>query len=130
MKYNDLATKALTTNPELKDEAAKTFDQLKTYQDKYNNLDNRDEYADVRVAKTARFIGDEIAQKSKGYITAITSQDVRRAAADIEKENPGWLATHKRDIDYLEQHNNQIPLAGFPGGFKSGLYDIGENIAT
>ena len=129
LEFNDLAEKALTTNPELADAANKKLNDLSFYLQRYNNIDDRPEYRDVRISKTAKFIGDEYS-KNNNTMTPISSQQVREIAVGIEKDNPGFIAKYGSDIDYLQAHTNMIPLAGFPGGVKAGLYDIGENIAS
>lgn len=129
LDYNEVAKKSLTTNPELAEKADKLFEQLKYYRTMYNGLDDKPEYSGVRVSKTARFIGDEFV-KRHGSMGIASADDIRKTALEVDKENPGFLGKYGSDIDYLEKHTNMIPMAGFKGGAKAGLYDVGKNIAT
>lgn len=129
MKYNDLAKKVITTNPELKDEADKLYDQIQAYQQKYNAIDDKDEYGDVRVSKTARLIGDKFVDKY-GSMTPVTGKRIGEIASEIDKENPGYLDKYGKDISFLEENPEMIPKGGFIGGVKSGLYNIGKDVGT
>lgn len=127
MEYSDLKTKA-SKDPSLQADADNTLNQLISFRKQYDSLE--DKYPDVRMAMTARFIGDKIAEEGNGYNTIITPFDVRRAADQLKKENPQWYYKYASDVDYLAKHSNMVPLGGFVGGIKSGLYEIGKNIET
>lgn len=134
MKYNDLAKKTMTTNPELKDDASKAYDELKYYQDQYQSIDNRPEYSDIRVGKIARFIGDEYAKKY-GAMTPISGKKIQELSAEYDKENPGFLDKYGDDLTFIEQHPQMVPKGGgfvgsAIGGFKAGFYGLGKNLAT
>src|SRR4029077_2331958 len=122
------------SNPELKDDADKMFDELKYYRDQYDNLDSRPEFSDVRVSKMARLIGDEYAKKF-GAMTPVTGGRIKEIASDYEKDNPGFLAKYGDDLSYIEEHPQMVPKGGgfvgsAIGGGKAGLYEIGKNIST
>jgi hypothetical protein len=134
MKYNDVAKKAMTSNPELKDDADKIYDELKYYRDQYDTMDDRPGYADVRVRKVAKYLGDEVASRH-GSMTPVTPKQILDVAKEIDKDNPGFLEKYGSDITFLEQHSQMVPFGkGFVGGIvsgaKGGLYEVGKDVAT
>lgn len=136
MDINDLtATGMKSKNPDLLKQAEAKGRDLDVLQARYNNLDNQ--YPDVGTYKTARFLGDILSKTNPNRLIT-TSEDVRRAAAIADRENPGFMASHgkfvdvvaKSEGDWIGVKTGMIPQGGFVGGLKTGLEDIASSGAA
>lgn len=131
MDVNDLMSQGMRNkNPALLKQAEDKIAQLKTFQTRYNYLDNQ--FPDVGVYKTARYIGDILAETKPNRLIT-TSQDVNDAAAIAEQRNPGFLQSHGKFVDVVAKSEGDwvgvksglVPQGGFIGGVKAGTESIG-----
>jgi histidine phosphatase superfamily protein (branch 1) len=125
-----LAEGMRTKNPELVKAAHEKIAQLQIFQNRYNNLDNQ--YPDVGTYKTARYLGDILAE-TKPHRLLTTALDVVEAGAIAEERNPGFWKSHGKFVDVVARSegdwtglkSGMIPQGGFLGGLKAGTEDIG-----
>lgn len=131
MDVNDLVTTGTKSkNPALLQQAQEKTAQIRILQGRYQNLDNQ--FPDVGVYKTARYLGDILAEtKPHRWIT--TTNDVNEAAAIAEERNPGFLQSHgkfvdvvaKSEGDWIGVKSGLVPQGGVIGGLKAGTEAIG-----
>lgn len=131
MDVNDLVTAGTKTkNPALLQQAQEKTSQISLLQKRYTKLDNQ--FPDVGVYKTARYLGDILAEtKPHRWIT--TTNDVNEAAAIAEHLNPGFLQSHGKFVDVVAKSEGDwigiksglVPQGGVIGGVKAGTEEIG-----
>lgn len=100
-------------NPELLKRAQDKIATLARYRDLYDKLDT-DQFPDVGLDKTARIIGDVIADKHPNKLIR-TAADVREAGQILEKQNPGFMQKYGKFVEAAAQLQNQgtfIPRGG------------------
>lgn len=131
MDINDmLATGMKSKNPDLLNKAQNKIKELGVLQARYNNLDNQ--FPDVGTFKTARYLGDILAEIKPNRLLT-TSKDVGEAAAIAEKRNPGFMQSHGKFVEtvarsegnWIGVKSGMIPQGGFIGGIKAGTENIG-----
>jgi hypothetical protein len=131
MDANDLMTKGIKSkNPDLIKQAQEKRDAIDVLISRYNNLDNQ--FPDVGIYKTARVIGDVLAETNPNRLIT-TKSDVEKAARILEERNPGFLQSHGKFVDivakeegsFLGVGSGPVPQGGIIGGLKSGVEGIG-----
>ncbi len=128
MKINDLISEGLKSkNQTLLQQASKEQEELKLYQGKADNL--IDNFPDVAITQTARFIGDEIANTHPRNMI-ISKSDVLESAARIEKQHPGFIDKFGKYINTVAESEGSgigmlksglVPKGGITGGLETGL---------
>lgn len=109
----DLAKGIPTKDPALLKAAQDKINILSRYRDMYNKLDT-EQFPDVGLDKTARFLGDIIAEKHPNKLIR-TAADVKEAGNIAEQRNPGFLSKYGKFVETAAQKQDQgtfIPRGG------------------
>jgi hypothetical protein len=114
MDINDLLSKGIPAkNPELLKQAQDKIATLSRYRDMYDKLDV-EQFPDVGLDKTARFLGDIIAEKHPNKLIR-TGADVKEAGEIAEQRNPGFMKKYGQFVQTAAQKQDQgtfIPRGG------------------
>lgn len=98
LDINDLLAKGIPSkNPELLKQAQEKINTLSRYRDMYDRLDT-EQFPDVGLDRTARLLGDIIAEKHPNKLIR-TAKDVQEAALIANQRNPGFLEKYGSLVD-------------------------------
>jgi hypothetical protein len=114
LDVNDLLAKGIPTkNPALLKQAQDKINTLSRYRDMYNKLDT-EQFPDVGLDRTARFLGDIMAEKHPEKLIR-TGADVKEAADIAEQRNPGFKSKYGKFVETAADKQDQgtfIPRGG------------------
>lgn len=100
-------------NKELIQKAQDKLATLARYRNLYDKLDT-EQFPDVGLDKTARFLGDIIAEKHPNKLIR-TKEDVREAGQIADERNPGFMNKYGKFVDVAAEKQNEgtfIPRGG------------------
>lgn len=92
---------------------------LKRYRDLYDRLDT-EQFPDVGLDKTARFLGDIIAEKHPNKLIR-TKEDVRQAGTIANERNPGFLDKYGKFVDAAAEKQGEGTFIPRGGGWLNEL---------
>ena len=114
MDINESLAKGIPTkDPALLKAAQDKINTLARYKDMYDRLDT-EQFPDVGLNRTARLLGDIIAEKHPGKLIR-TAKDVQEAALTANERNPGFLEKYGDLVDVAAKKQDQgtfIPRGG------------------
>lgn len=120
MDVNDLLTRGLPTkNKELLDQAQTKIQALGRYRDWYNRLDT-EQFPDVGLDRTARYLGDIIAEQHPNKIIR-TKEDVREAAQIADQRSPGFMQKYGHFVDAAAEKQGEGTFIPRGGGWLNEL---------
>jgi hypothetical protein len=120
LDINGLLEKGIPTkDPTLLKAAQHKINTLSRYRDMYNRLDT-EQFPDVGLDRTARFLGDIIAEKHPNKLIR-TAADVKEAGEIAEQRNPGFLKKYGPLVEASAEKQDQGTFIPRGGGWANEL---------
>ncbi len=116
---DDLANGILPKDPTLLKRAQDKIATLSRYRDMYDRLDT-EQFPDVGLDRTARFLGDIIAEKHPNKLIR-TAADVKEAGYIAEQRSPGFMKKYGQFVETAAKKQDEGTFIPRGGGWMNEL---------